>query len=73
MNGVKKMKMIPIRQVEAMIQDLATQARIEEYDCATKLYNGDIEGAKQSAKRANIFRQAFFKASSEFLEKLNNE
>ena len=52
-------KMIPVSHAEAMIQDLATQARIEEYDCATKLHSGDIEGAKLAARRANIFRQAF--------------
>ena len=56
-----------------LIQDLAAQARIEEYNCATKLYSGDIEGAKLAAKRANIFRQAFLKVSTDFLEKLNND
>ena len=66
-------KMIPVSHVEAMIQDLGTQARIEEYNCATKLYSGDIEGAKSAAKRANIFRQAFFKVSTDFLEKLDND
>lgn len=66
-------KMIPVSHAEAMIQDLATQARIEEYDCATKLHSGDIEGAKLAAKRANIFRQAFLKVSTDFLEKLDND
>ena len=42
-------------------------------NCATKLYSGDIEGAKLAAKRANIFRQAFLKVSTDFLEKLNND
>jgi hypothetical protein len=54
-----------------MIQDLATQARIEEYDCATRLHNGDIEGAKLAAKRANIFRQAFFKVTERLLNETN--
>ena len=48
---------------------IATQARIEEYDCACRLNRGDIEGAKLSAKRADIMRQAFFKV----VEKLLNE
>lgn len=63
--------MIPVSRVEAMIQDLATQARIEEYDCATKLYSGDIEGAKLAAKKANIMRQAFFKVTERLLNETN--
>ncbi len=64
-------KMIPVSHAEAMIQDLAAQARIEEYDCATKLYNGDIEGAKLAAKKANIMRQAFFKVTERMLNEAN--
>ena len=45
-------KMIPVSHAEAMIQDLATQARIEEYDCATKLHSGDIEGAKDMFRKS---------------------
>ena len=63
--------MIPVSHVEAMIQDLATRARIEEYDCATKLYSGDIEGAKLAAKKANIMRQAFFKVTERLLNETN--
>lgn len=66
-------KMISVSQAEAIIQDLATQARIEEYDCATKLHAGDVEGAKLAAKRADIFRQAFLKVTTDFLEKLDND
>ena len=64
-------KMIPVSRVEAMIQDLATQARIEEYDCACRLNRGDIEGAKLSAKRADIMRQAFFKVTERLLNETN--
>ena len=64
-------KMIPVSHVEAMIQDLATQARIEEYDCACRLNRGDIEGAKLSAKRADIMRQAFFKVTERLLNETN--
>lgn len=66
-------KMIPISQAEALVQDLATQARIEEYDCATKLHAGDVEGAKLAAKRANIFRQAFLRVSKDILRKINDD
>lgn len=58
------MKTIPVSHVEAMIQDLATQARIEEYDCACRLNRDDIEGAKL---RAEIMQQAFLKVTERLL------
>ena len=61
------MKMIPVSHAEAMIQDLAMQARIEDYNCACQLNSGDVEGAKNSAKRAKIMRQAFFKITESLI------
>ena len=65
------MKMIPVSLAEAMIQDLAMQARIEDYKCACQLNRGDVEGAKSSAKRAEIMRQAFFKVTERLLNETN--
>ena len=50
-------------------QLMANQARIEEYSCSSKLYAGDIEGAKQAAERAHLMRQAVMKV----IEKVLNE
>ena len=61
------MEMIPVSYAEAMIQDLAMQARIEDYECACRLNRGDIEGAKDSAKRAELMRQAFFKVTESLI------
>ena len=65
------MEMIPVSHAEAMIKDLAVQVRIEEYDCACRLNRGDVEGAKNSAKRAEIMRQSFFKVTERLLNETN--
>ena len=56
------MKMIPVSHA-----DLAMQARIEDYECTCRLNRGDVEGAKNSAKRAEIMRQAFFKITESLI------
>lgn len=59
--------MINLNQAETLIMDMNMEARIAEYDCACRLRLGDIEGAKQRAEEANLFRQASLKIAERIL------
>lgn len=63
--------MINLNEVKTLIMDMNAEARIAEYDCACRLRQGDIEGAKQRAEEANMFRQAFLKIAERILNDYN--
>ena len=52
---------VTVSKLEALISDLATEARIAEYNCACRLLSGDIEGATQEANKAKLFRDSMIK------------
>lgn len=56
-----------MNEIETLIMDMNMEARIAEYDCACRLMRGDIEGARQRAEEANIFRQAILKIAERVL------
>ena len=55
-------------KMQALLQDLTTNARIAEYGCSCAVLAEDWERAKMEAKRANIFRQAFMKTAEQYLQ-----
>ena len=58
---------IAVDKATALIQDLNSNIRIAEYDCATKLDAGDIEGAKSAAKTAKTLRKLMMSMAGRIL------
>ena len=58
---------IAVDKATALIQDLNSNIRIAEYDCATKLAAGDIEGAKSAAKTAKTLRKLMMSMAGRIL------
>ena len=56
-----EMTQVAVSKLEALISDLATEARIAEYNCACRVLSGDIEGATQEANKAKLFRDSMIK------------
>lgn len=58
---------ITVDKATALIQDLNSNIRIAEYDCASKLEAGDIEGAKKAAKTAKTLRNLMMSMAGRIL------
>jgi hypothetical protein len=58
---------IAVDKATALIQDLNANIRIAEYDCATKLEAGDLEGAKSAAKTAKTLRKLMMNMAGRIL------
>lgn len=59
--------------MEVVIQDLATNARISEYDCSCAVLAGDLKRAEAAAKRAKVFRDSLMKMAEQHLKTLIEE